>query len=297
MLENVELAIAHWKKSPMRSNYAVSRATGTLVLYVVAVIGATVTVLPFVWMLSSSFKTNAEIFSYPPRLIPSSWNVDAYARLFAERPFGTWYLNSLGVAALTTVAVLFFSSLAGFAFAKYHFRGRNALFMVLIGSSMIPFQLILIPLFVVISRLGWVDTYAGLIIPFMAPALGIFLMRQFISQIPDDLLHAARIDGATDFRIYWLVVVPLLRPALGTLGILTFLGSWNSFLWPLVVIRDQARTTLPLGLRLLQASAAGQAVDYGVIMAAATLVSVPVIIVFLLMQRQFVSGLLSGGVK
>lgn len=281
----------------MRSNYALSRATGTLLLYAVAVVGATVTVLPFVWMLFSSFKSNAEIFSFPPRLIPSSWYVDAYARLFAERPFGTWYLNSLGVAVLTTVAVLFFSSLAGFAFAKYDFRGRDALFMVLIGSSMIPFQLILIPLFVVISRLGWVDTYAGLIIPFMAPAVGIFLMRQFISQIPDDLLHAARIDGATDFRIYWLVVVPLLRPALGTLGILTFLGSWNSFLWPLVVIRDQARMTLPLGLQLLQASVAGQQTDYGVIMAAATLVSVPVIIVFLLMQRQFVSGLLSGAVK
>lgn len=281
----------------MRSNYRSSRASTTALVYLIAILGAMVTVLPFVWMIFSSFKSNAEIFSYPPRLLPTSWSADAYARLWTERPFGTWYLNSLSVAALTTMAVLFFSSLAGFAFAKYEFRGRHALFLVLLGSSMIPFQLILIPLFVVVSRLGWVDTYAGLIVPFMAPAVGIFLMRQFISQIPDDLLHAARIDGATDFRIYWLVVVPLLRPALGTLGILTFLGSWNSFLWPLVVIRDQARTTLPLGLRLLQASAAGQQVDYGVIMAAATLVSVPVIIVFLLMQRQFVSGLLSGGVK
>jgi ABC-type glycerol-3-phosphate transport system permease component len=260
-----------------------SRYLSTALLYIVTILGAVVTVLPFVWMIFSSFKTNAQIFSYPPRLIPETFRLDSYASLFAERPFGTWYLNSVGVAAITTIAVLFFSSLAGFAFAKYNFRAKGVLFLILIGSSMIPFQLILIPLFVVVSRLGWVNEYPGLIVPFMAPAIGIFLMRQFISQIPDDLLDAARIDGAGDFRIYWTVVVPLMRPALGTLGILTFLGSWNSFLWPLVVIRDQAKMTLPLGLSLLQAQVTGTQVDYGVIMAAATLVSVPAIIVFLLM--------------
>ena len=280
-----------------RPSFTFSRSASTLLLYVVAIVGAVVTVLPFVWMIFSSFKTNAEIFKYPPSLLPTTWSLDGYRALFAERPFGTWYLNSLGVAALTTMAVLFFSSLGGYAFAKYDFRGRNALFVVLLGSSMIPFQLILIPLFVVVSRLGWVDNYAGLIVPFMAPAVGIFLMRQFASQIPDDLLSAARVDGAGDFRIYWTVVVPLLRPALGTLGILTFLGSWNSFLWPLVVIRSEALMTLPLGLQLLQAAVAGQQTNYGVIMAAATLVSIPAIIVFILMQRQFISGLLSGAVK
>lgn len=277
--------------------YRTSRGLSSLLLYVVTIIGALATVLPFLWMIFSSFKTNAQIFSYPPSLLPDVFRLDSYAKLFAERPFGTWYLNSVTVAALTTVAVLFFSSLAGFAFAKYNFRGRTLMFLILIGSSMIPFQLILLPLFVVVSRLGWVNEYPGLIVPFMAPAVGIFLMRQFASQIPDDLLDAARIDGASDFRIYWTVVVPLLRPALGTLGILTFLGSWNSFLWPLVVIRDQAKMTLPLGLSLLQAQVPGSVTDYGVIMAAATLVSVPAIVVFLLMQRQFVSGLLSGAVK
>lgn len=281
----------------MRSNYTPTQYFSNALLYFVAIVGGLISVLPFVWMTFSSFKTNSQIFSYPPRLLPETFRFDSYGKLFAERPFGTWYVNSLSVAALTTVAVLFFSSLAGFAFAKYSFRGKNLLFLILIGSSMIPFQLILIPLFVVVSRLGWVNNYAGLIVPFVAPAVGIFLMRQFASQIPDDLVNAARIDGAGDFRIYWTVVVPLLRPALATLGILTFLGSWNSFLWPLVVIRDQVKMTLPLGLSLLQAQVTGTQVDYGVIMAAATLVSVPVIIVFLLMQRQFISGLLSGAVK
>ncbi len=274
-----------------------SRWLSGVLLYLVAIVGALVTVTPFLWMIFSSFKSNSEIFSYPPRLFPTVFRLDAYAKLFSERPFGTWYLNSLSVAALTTLAVLFFSSIGGFAFAKYDFRGRNALFLILLGSTMIPFQLILIPLFVVVSRLGWVNEYAGLIIPFMAPAVSIFLMRQFISQIPDELLDAARMDGANDFRIYWTVVMPLLRPAIGTLGILTFLGSWNSFLWPLVVIRDQAKMTLPLGLSLLQAQVTGTQIDYGEVMAAATLVAVPAIIVFVLMQRQFVSGLLSGAVK
>jgi multiple sugar transport system permease protein len=223
--------------------------------------------------------------------------VGNYFKLFQERPFGAWYINSIVIALVGTVAVLFFSSLAGFAFAKYEFRGRTLMFALLIGSTMIPFQLILIPLFIETSRMGMIDSYAGLIIPFMAPALGIFLMKQFMAAIPNELLDAARIDGSTEFGIYWRVVMPLLKPAVGTLGIITFLGSWNSFVWPLVILRSEAKMTLPIGLAALMENVPGKGRDFGMIMAASALVSVPVIVAFLLMQRQFISGLLSGSVK
>lgn len=266
-------------------------------LYSIVVLGACLTLFPFLWMLLSSFKTSSEIFSYPPSILPQFWRFDNYTRLFIERPFGIWYINSILIAAVSTAAVLFFSSLAGFAFAKYDFKGRGVMFAILLGSTMIPFQLILIPLFIEVSRFGMIDSYAGLIMPFMAPALGIFLMKQFIGAIPDELIQAARIDGATEFGIYWSIVVPLLRPALGTLGIITFLGSWNSFVWPLVILRSEAMMTLPIGLRALTENVPGKGRDYGMIMAAASMVSIPVIAVFMAMQRQFISGLLSGAVK
>jgi ABC-type glycerol-3-phosphate transport system permease component len=266
-------------------------------LYALVVLGAFLTVGPFFWMILSSFKNSTEIFHYPPTLLPQVWRLDNYAKLFAEHPFDRWYLNSLVIAAIGTVAVLFFSSLGGFAFAKYEFKGRTVMFALLIGSTMIPFQLVLIPLFIEISRMNLVNTYAALIIPFMAPAFGIFLMKQYMASIPNELLDAARIDGCSEFRIYWAVLLPLLRPALGTLGIFTFLGSWNSFLWPLVVLNNEKMMTLPIGLAALTQTVPGKERDYGVIMAAAALVSVPVIVVFMLMQRQFISGLLSGSVK
>ncbi len=274
-----------------------SKTVRKIPLYFVVALGAFLTLAPFVWMILSSFKNSTEIFSYPPTLLPDAWRASNYAKLFAERPFGTWYLNSILVAGISTTAVLFFSSLAGFAFAKYEFKGRTVMFGLLIGSTMIPFQLILIPLFIEVSRMKMIDTYAGLIIPFMAPALGIFLMKQYMSAIPNELLDAARMDGAAEFTVFWRIVMPLLRPALGTLGIITFLGSWNSFVWPLVMLRSEVMMTLPIGLRALTENVPGKGRDYGMIMAAATLVSVPVIIVFIALQRQFISGLLSGSVK
>jgi ABC-type glycerol-3-phosphate transport system permease component len=242
-------------------------------------------------MILASFKNSSEIFRFPPTFLPDPWRFSNYQKLFAERPFDTWYLNSIVVAGIGTVAVLFFSSLAGFGFAKYNFKGRGLMFALLIGSTMIPFQLILIPLFIETSRMKMIDTYAGLIIPFMAPALGIFLMKQYMSAIPNELLDAARIDGATEFGIFWRVVLPLLRPGLATLGIITFLGSWNSFIWPRVMIRRETMMTLPIGLQSLTENVPGKERDFGMIMAAATLVAVPVIIVFLFLQRQFISGL------
>ncbi len=281
----------------LKQPFSYRRLLGRIPLYLVASCGAVLTLLPFAWMIVSSFKNNAEIFRYPPTFFPEVLRPDNYTKLFDMWPFGTWFVNSVLIASIGTIAVLFFSSLAGFGFAKYEFKGRNVLFAILIASTMIPFQLILIPLFIEISRFKMINSYTGLIIPFMAPALGIFLMKQFMASIPNELLDSARIDGCSEFGIYLNVIVPLIRPAMGTLAIITFLGSWNSFIWPLVILRSDVMMTLPIGLARLTENVPGKTRDFGVIMAAATLVSVPVIAVFVAMQRQFISGLLSGAVK
>jgi ABC-type glycerol-3-phosphate transport system permease component len=268
-----------------------------VLLHLTLIAGAVLTVFPFLWMFLGSFKTTSEIFRVPPSLLPQVWYFNNYADLFSTRPFARWYLNSSVIVIVQTLAVLFFSSLAGFAFGKYEFRGRDALFNVLIASMIIPFGVILIPLFVLVNKLGLLDTYAALIIPFMAPAFGIFMMKQFMASIPSELLDAGRIDGASEFGIYRQIVLPLLRPALGALAVFTFLGAWNSFLWPLIVLRDMARYTLPVGLATLQALGSSAKTEYGMILAGATLVSLPVIALFLAMQRQFVAGLTLGSVK
>jgi len=280
-----------------RRIFPIRRVLRTIPTYLAALLGAFLTILPFLWMILSSVKNNAEIFRYPPSILPEVFRPDNYIKLFEMWPFGSWYINSILIAGIGTIAVLFFSSLAGFGFAKYEFKGRTLMFGILIASTMIPFQLILIPLFIQISRLKMINSYAGLIVPFMAPALGIFLMKQFMSSIPNELLDSARIDGCSEFGIYWNIILPLIRPAMGTLAIITFLGSWNSFLWPLVILRSEEMMTLPIGLARLTENVPGKTRDFGVIMAAATLVSVPVIAVFMAMQRQFISGLLSGSVK
>jgi multiple sugar transport system permease protein len=275
-----------------------SRLFNTIVLNVVVALGGIIMAWPILWMVSASFKRLSEIYTFPPAIIPKTFTFANYQRLFTEWPFARWYLNSLVVAVIVTLAVLFFTSLAGLGFAKYRFRGRQPMFMIMLGSTMIPFELVLIPLFIMMSRFGWTNSYASLIIPFMAPALGIFLMRQYISTLPSELMEAARIDGASEFGIYWRVMLPLMRPALAAQAILTFLGSWNSFLWPLTVLRSQESKTLPIGTASIMGSLmAGSEPPVGAAMAAATLITIPVIIVFLTVQRQYISGLTAAGVK
>ena len=271
---------------------------GTIALHIVVIFGALLTMLPIVWMIYSSFKTTTEIFRYPPWAPPEVWSFDSYTSLFAGWPFRYWYINSLAYAAVVTVLVLFFCSLAGFAFSKYNFKGRNTLFVILIGSTLIPFQLLLIPLFILMSRFGWINSYYSMIVPWVAPAFGIFLMRQFILAVPTEIIESARLDGASEFRIYWQMVVPLVRPGMVTLAILTFLGSWNSFIWPLMVLRGEEVITLPVGIAGMGSSTAGSSgIPYGEMMAAATLVSVPIIVLFVLLQRQFISGMTAGSMK
>jgi multiple sugar transport system permease protein len=270
----------------------------TILINLVVAFFGIIIAYPLVWMVSASFKPLSEIYSFPPSIIPQNFTMGNYERLFSDWPFSNWYVNSLGVAIISTLAVLFFTSLAGFGFAKYRFKGSRFLFIILLGSTMVPFQLILIPLFIVMSKLGWTNGYLSLIIPFMAPAVGIFLMRQFIQSIPSELVEAARIDGASEFSIYWRVMLPLLRPALAAQAVLTFLGSWNSYLWPLAVLRARENMTLPVGLASIVGSVtAGSEPPLGASMAAATLITIPIIIVFVSVQGQYISGLTAASVR
>ena len=271
---------------------------GVIVLHIVVITGALITMVPIAFMIYAAFKKTTEIFTYPAWRPPANWNFDSYVSLIQGWAFEWWYLNSVGYAAIVTVFVLFFCSLAGFAFSKYKFVGKNFLFVTLIASTMIPFQLILIPLFVQMAQYGWHNSIYSMVVPWVAPALGIFLMRQFILAVPTELVEAARMEGASEFRIYWQIVLPLIRPGLLTLGILTFLGSWNSFIWPLLVLRGEKVITLPIGLAQMSSSVAGaKAIPYSEMMAAATLISIPIIVLFLLLQRYFIAGLTIGSVK
>lgn len=251
--------------------------------------------VPFLWTASSSIKEITDIFNYPPTLWPPHPTLQNYVDLFAKRPYLAWYANTVGIAIIGTASTVFFSALAGFGFAKYDFRYRGVLFRVMISTLVVPTQLVLIPLFIMISKMGWSDSYQALIVPFMAPAFGIFLMRQFlVSSVPRELLDAGRIDGCSELGLFFRIVLPLAKSALAALSIFTFLGYWNAFLWPLIIMRSQDRFTLPIGLQNMYAV---YNQEYGMLMAGAFLAFLPMILLFVLMQRQFIAGLTVGSVK
>jgi ABC-type glycerol-3-phosphate transport system permease component len=259
-------------------------------------IGLAVLILfPFYFMLIGSTRTTADLFAFPPYLTPGTRFIANFQQLAATLPFVRSFFNSLFIASVHTVLVLFFCSLAGFGFAKYTFPGRDRLFFLLLATMMIPGAISLVPWYVMMSKFGWVNDYRALIIPGIANAFGIFWMRQYIAgSIPDEMLQAGRIDGCGDFGLYARLVVPLIRPGLGTLALLTFLGSWNEFLTALIILKDPAKFTLPVILALLQNQYGN---NLNLIMAGATLATMPIIVVFILMSRQFISGLTAGAVK
>lgn len=275
----------------LRSRDRVARAA----LYVVLSGGLLVVVGPFIWMLLSSFKPEGEIRANPPTWWPDDFTVANYGTLFDRLDFPLFFTNSAIVAVVTTVGNLLFCSAAGYALAKLSFAGKRVLFGIVLGTLMVPSIVTMVPLFVLSSNLGLVNSLAGLILPFLAQAFGVFLMRQFIQSIPNDLLEAARIDGASELRIFVQIVLPLCRPALATLGILTFLASWNNFLWPLVAATEEETYTLPVALALY---AIGQnRTEYDILLAGAVVVVLPVLIVFVLLQRHFVRGIATTGLK
>ena len=255
--------------------------------------GSLIMLLPFLWMLSTSLKAPSEIFTFPPRWIPSDFAWENYRQTVTVMPFGRFYLNSLIVAASVTVVQLFTSSLAAFAFARLRFKGRTLLFLLYLATLMIPFHVMLIPNFILMRYFRWIDTYAALILPPAFSAFSTFLLRQYYLSLPLDLDEAARIDGASSLRIWSQIIVPLSGPVLAALTIFIFLGSWNDFLWPLVITNSLEMRTLPVGLTAFQ----GQyKTDWHLLMAGAVIAMVPVLTVYILAQKRFIEGLAMTGV-
>jgi ABC-type glycerol-3-phosphate transport system permease component len=268
--------------------------TGRILTYVLLILGMILTFGPFYWMVVSSFKPQSEIFTATLQLVPSQPTLEHYRNLLGRTGFLRWTLNSIVFALGTTALTLFFSSLAGFAFAKYEFRGKRVLFAVVLASVSIPQFVTIIPVYGLMVKLGLTNTYWGLILPFSVNALVIFLMRQYIMGIPSELLDAARIDGSSEFGIFHRVIVPVIRPAMGAAGIFVFLNTWNQYLWPLIMVQSNDMMVAPVGLATLSTL---YVIEYGQIMAGATLSTLPILALFVLMQEQFVAGLTSGALK
>ncbi len=264
--------------------------------YAVLAVGLAVTLVPFIWILMTSLKPASEIVRIPPTFFPEQWSLNSYQTIFNDPkvPLERFYLNSAIVSVGRVLITLFTSSLAGYIFAKFAFRGKNLLFGFILIQLMIPFQVVMIPAYLILVQLRLIDSLWGLVIPSMVDAFGIFLMRQFISTFPNDLIDAARIDGSSEFGVYWRVVMPNLGAPLATLGIFTFMATWNDYLWPLIVITTHEKRTLPL-LLTWYTSQHGQ--RYDLTMAASILVLVPILIVYMFFQRWIVRGVALTGMK
>jgi multiple sugar transport system permease protein len=255
---------------------------------------ATITLLPLVWMLSVSLMSPGEASTFPPPLLPSQATLDNYRQLFAHVGMGRYVVNSALLTTTVTLVSLLFNVAAGYAFAKLRFAGRDRIFRLLLAALVIPSQVAMVPLFLLLKHLGLVNTYGGVIVPAMASIFGIFVVRQYALSVPDDLLEAARIDGANEFRIFRSVIVPVLRPIVVTLAVFTSLGTWNEFMWPLIVLNDSDLYTLPVALASLSRE---HVQDNELMMAGAVLTTLPVLLVFLVLQRHYIQGLTLGSVK
>lgn len=278
------------------SRRAVTTTIESVLLHAFLLIGLVISIFPFYWMIISSLKGRGEIFVLPPQWWTSDPLFRNYLTVFEKTNFATGFKNSVFVTLTKTFCAVFFSALAGFAFAKYDFPGRDGLFLFLLGTMMIPGVVTLIPVFMIIVRMGWVDTYQALIIPGLASAFGTFLMRQYMTTISDEMIDAARIDGAGDFRLFFQIALPIAMPALTSLAIFSFFGNWNELFWPIVCIRTKPKFTLPLSLMLLR-SRFPLNVDYSVVFAASFMATLPSLIVFFLLQRHFVGGIAAGALK
>ncbi len=264
-------------------------------LYAALSIALVVVIAPFVWMVLGSLKTNAELRQVPPTWWPDAATLGNYTQLFTRLNFGQYFFNSTVVAVVVTAGNLLFCSMVGYALVMLDFRGKKVLFTLIMVTLMIPGVVTFVPLFVLVANAGLVNTLPGLILPFLVSPFGVFLMRQYMQGLPRDLLDAARVDGAGELRIFARVFLPLCGPALATLGILTFLGSWNNFLWPLVVAQTEDTYTLPVALALY--STGQNSTQYGLLLAGATIVVLPVLAVFMVFQRRFIQGIATTGLK
>ncbi|MEN8239045.1 MAG: carbohydrate ABC transporter permease [Actinomycetota bacterium] len=251
-------------------------------------------VFPFAWTLSSSLQPSETLLQVPPQLIPREPSLDAYRRVMDVTPFARMVLNSVIVTVIVTILQVLTSAMAGYGLARFRFRGRGVLLLVYLGTLMVPFQVTIVPLFIGMSRAGWLNTLHALILPMVASAFGVFLFRQYFAQMPREMEEAAALDGAGPWRTFWRVAFPYARPATATHGILAFMAAWNAFLWPLFVARDEAAMTIPVGLASLHGRFE---TDWSMVMAGSVIAVVPVIAVFAVIQRHISAGLLLGGVN
>ncbi|CAM4044468.1 carbohydrate ABC transporter permease [Kibdelosporangium persicum] len=270
-------------------------AKGRWWVYVVLTAGLLAVISPFVWMLLSSVKPAGEILGTPPTWLPGHVTGEHYRSLFERLDLATYLTNSVAVAVAVTVGNMVFCSMLGYVLAKLSFRGRRLLFGLVMGMLMVPGMVTFVPLFILVSNVGLANTYSGLILPYLVQPVGVFLMRQFIGELPDELIDAARVDGAGEARIFARIVLPLCGPALATLGIITFLASWNNFLWPLVVAQTEDMYTMPVALALY--SVGQNSIDYGLLLAGAVVVVVPVLLLFTFLQRHFTQGIATTGFR
>jgi multiple sugar transport system permease protein len=265
-----------------------------LVQYALAILALIILAGPLLWMLSSSLKTRAEVLANPPTLVPADLRISNYTDVFNEVPFARYLLNSLLVASVVTVVALLFHSMAAYSLARLSFPGRNAIFLGILSTLMVPFTVIIVPLFVIVDWLGWVDTYQGLIVPMIPHAFGIFLLRQFYLSVPRELEEAAIVDGASLMRVYWHIILPLSRPILAALGVFFFLANWNNFLWPLIVTQSQEMWVVQLGIQQFTGQ---HEIQHNLTMAASTVAALPTLILFFVLQRRLVEGIKLTGLK
>lgn len=261
-------------------------------LMAILLIGGLGMIFPFVWMLASSLKLPADIYSLS--LIPPKPTLDNYRTVLDETKYIRWFLNSLGIALVTTASVAFFASLSGYALAKFRFPGQTVIFILILSTLMVPTEMLVIPWYMMSIELHWTDSYQGIMFPGMISAFGVFLMRQFFTGVPNDLIDAGRLDGFSEFRIFWKIAIPQVKPAVAALCIFTFLGNWNAYIWPLIVTRSEEMRTLPVGIAFFSTES-GSA--FHLIMAAAALATIPVLLVFLIFQRQIIKGIVLTGLK
>lgn len=263
-------------------------------IYIILVLGCIITLLPFLWMISTSLKPFNEIFLMPPKWIPSKIMWKNYGEVQSKIPLLKYFFNSVFITLGITLGTLITTILAAFAFSKVRFWGRDVIFSIFIGTMMIPGEVILIPNYITISKVGWMNSYKALIIPWTVSVFSIFLLRQFFFTIPEPLYRAAKIDGCSDFKFLWTIMVPLSKPALITIALLRIINSWNEFLWPLIVTNIPNMRTLPVGLMTFTSEAGA---DSHLLMAAATMIIIPILIVYFVLQKYIISGMTKSGIK
>ena len=265
-----------------------------VVLYTLLVVAASIAIVPILWMILSSFKNLENMFTVPMTWLPNPWNWHSYSDAWAQRDFTRYFINSLFVSISITVGNILFCSMAGYALAKFRFVGRQFLFLVILSTLMLPLEVTMVPLFLIIKDFHWTNTYTGLIVPFLVDAFGVFLMRQYILSIPDDLIEAARIDGMSEIGIFFKVILPLAKPATIALAIFTFREAWDMYIWPLIIITQEELRPITVGVALFMSN---YTTEWNQLLAVAVIAMIPMFIIFIVLQRYFVQGITLTGLK